>query len=41
MQVYISAELPSQIPVNPPDMNRLTNPIAESIAGVKADISPP
>jgi hypothetical protein len=34
VQMDIDGELPSQIPVNPPEMNILTNPIAYSIAGV-------
>jgi hypothetical protein len=29
------AELPNQIPVKPPEMNKLTNPIANNIPGVK------
>ena len=28
-------ELPRKIPVRPPEMNILTNPIAKSVAGVK------
>ena len=34
MDMNINRELPSQIPVKPPEINMLTNPIANSIAGV-------
>ncbi len=30
-----NAELPNQIPVKPPEMNKLTKPIANNIPGVK------